>query len=70
VCKRHPYPFITKGIRGKGGGRERKHWIGLNVSEKTEENIKNIQSAFRHTKIGNTRKVTIIHVSKSLYIIL
>jgi hypothetical protein len=30
--------------------------------------MKNIQFAFRHTKIGNTRKVTVIPMSKALYI--
>jgi hypothetical protein len=33
-----------------------------------EQNMKNIQFAFRHTRIGNTRKVTVIPMSKSLYI--
>jgi hypothetical protein len=53
-----------------GGGEQTLDRIKCARKKRRQQNMKNIQSTFRDAKIGNTRKVTVIQVSKSLYIIL
>jgi hypothetical protein len=68
VHKRKQYPFITKGTGEKGKKMQTLERIKCVKKIRKQQNMKNIQFAIRHTKIGNTRKVTVIPTSKSLYI--
>jgi len=50
--------------QGKWGKKQTLESIKCVRKIRKQQNMKNIQFAFRHTKIGNTRKVTVIPVSK------
>jgi len=54
VHKRKQYPFITRGT-----GEKIEHRKGLNVSKKIrkQQNMKNIQFAFRHKKLATQGKL-------------
>jgi hypothetical protein len=57
-----------KCTREKGGKKQTMERMKCVRKIRKQQNMKNIQFAFRHTKIGNTREVNVIPMSKSLYI--